>query len=405
MPADFTRRSVLRGLTAVVATSALAELLTACGDQLYTSGELVLPSQEDPVRWPMSTKYPQIEPGQMPEPGSTLRIYNYADYLGPRVLKEFEEMYDVKIVVTTFNDGDEAVTKIATGSVAYDVYFPGYDQMAVLANADLLRPLTKDYLPNLKNVWPQFQDPWYDLGARYSVPYSVYTTGIGWRTDMVDFDIAAMDNPFDVFWDPANRSNCAVLDDWHTTMSMVLLRNGLDVNSARAQDLAVVREQLLEMQAATNPRVTITMYNDLPAGQYGMATMWSGDIVNAVYYLPKKVSPDVLRYWFPTDGRGTVDNDLMVVLGQGENPVAAHHFINFMLDPETAAKNFGYIGYQPPQNSIDPTRLVADGFVPANLESAGVEPRDFTQGYRLLGLEPVVDAEWHQIWQEYKASG
>ena len=40
---------------------------------------------------------------------------------------------------------------------------------------------------------------------RYSVPYSVYTTGIGWRTDMVPDDIAALDNPYDALWDPAVR--------------------------------------------------------------------------------------------------------------------------------------------------------------------------------------------------------
>ncbi len=51
--------------------------------------------------------------------------------------------------------------------------------------ADLLRPLNHDYIPNIDNLWPQFQNPWYDAGWRYSVPYTVYTTGIGWRTDMV----------------------------------------------------------------------------------------------------------------------------------------------------------------------------------------------------------------------------
>ena len=34
------------------------------------------------------------------------------------------------------------------------------------------------------------------------MPYTVYTTGIGWRTDMVADDIAGMPNPYDVLWDP-----------------------------------------------------------------------------------------------------------------------------------------------------------------------------------------------------------
>ncbi|MGH3365726.1 MAG: polyamine ABC transporter substrate-binding protein [Nocardioidaceae bacterium] len=384
----------------------MAQALAACGNQLYTSGNLVIATPDNPVRWPINPKNGPIEPGQRPEPGSTLRLYNYADYLGPGVIKAFEKEYDVEVTVSTFNDTDEALTKIATRSVDHDIYFPSYDQIGKMVTADLLQPLTHSYLPNITNLWQQFQNPWYDLGWRYSVPYSVYTTGIGWRIDMVDEDIAARDNPYDVFWDPRYRNNCAVIDDWHTLMAMVLLRNGIqNTNTGKASQLELIRDQLHTMQDATDPRVTITMYNDLPAGQFGLAQMWSGDIVNARWYLPAKTSPEILRYWFPPDGRGLVDNDLMVLLAGGKNPVAAHYFINHMLDPAVAAKNFGFIGYQPPQRSIDARRLVADGFVPPNLETAAVQPKDFTVGRRLLELEPVVDGQWHAIWQEYKASG
>jgi spermidine/putrescine transport system substrate-binding protein len=189
-------------------------------------------------------------------------------------------------------------------------------------------------------------------------------------------------------------------------MSMVLLRNGIDnVNTGRKADLDLMRNQLASMQKATNPRVTITMYNDLPAGQFGVAQFWSGDIINAQYYLPKHVSPKILRYWFPPNGHGMVDNDLMVVLSGGKNPVAAQHFINFMLDPTNSAKNFFYIGYQPPQRSITPRNLIADGYAPANLETAAVRAEWFKVGDRLLELPPVVDGAWHEIWQEYKANG
>lgn len=388
----------------VAAAPALAEALAACGNQLYTVGDFVIATPTHPVRWPYNAR--KIEPGQMPKPGSTLRLYNYAQYLAPSLIKKFEKQYDVNVVLSTFNDTDEALTKIATGSVGFDIYFPSYDQIGKMVTAGLLRPLTHSYIPNIKNLWPQFEDPWYDLGWRYSVPYSVYTTGIGWRTDMVDEDIGKRANPYDVFWDPAHRGNCAVIDDWHTCMAMVLLRNGIsNVNTGRAAYLDLMRNQLATMQKATNPRVTITMYNDLPSGQFGIAQFWSGDIVNAQYYLPKHTSPDILRYWFPPDGHGMVDNDLMVILSSGQNPVAAHHFINFMLDPKHAAENFFYIGYQPPQQTITPKSLVADGYAPPNLSTAAVRPRWFKVGDRLLELPPIVDGAWHEIWQEYKANG
>ena len=167
----------------------------------------------------------------------------------------------------------------------------------------------------------------------------------------------------------------------------------------------MVGEQLNALVAATSPKVTITMYNDLPAGQLGLAQMWSGDIINAQSYLPEGTSTDVLRYWFPQDGKGLVDNDLMVVLRSGKNPVLAHLFINHMLDPEVAMQNFSAIGYQPPQVSITADSLVAEEFIPENLRSAIVKPEFFDAGYRLLELDAANDAAWHNVWRAFKAGG
>ena len=401
------RRSVVKGaLAAGVSAPALWTLLSACGTKTSSSATVKIPSPTTPVTWPMSKVNEAIAAGQKPKAGTTLRIYNYADYLSPRVLKDFEEKYGVNIRLSTFNDADEALTKVASKQLGFDLYFPSYDSLGKLIGADLLRPLTHDYLTNYDNLWSSFRDPWYDRGARYTVPYTIYSTGIGWRTDMVPDDIAGMDNPYDVFWDTTYAGKMAILDDWHTAMSMVLLRNGIhDINSTKQSDLDLIRTQLLDLRKTMHPKVTISMYTDMPAGQYGLCQMWSGDAINTPYYLPKSVSPSVMRYWFPPDGKGEVDNDLVVLLAQGENPVAAHFFINEILDNSVAAKNFGFTGYQPPLNKFTPSTLVSDGYLPQNLATAVVEEKDFKVGFPLLQLPPASDAAWHQVWQEFKAGG
>ena len=409
---QLSRRSLLTGALLAGATApSLAALLSACGSSDGNgsspdgAGETIA-APDNPVKWPISEKNPPLKSGLMPKPGSTLRIYNYADYMAPAVMKAYEEEFDVEIRLSTFNDADEALTKVASGDLNFDVYFPSYDSLGRLVQADLLRPLNHDYIPNVSNLWPDFLNPWYDQDWHYSVPYTVYSTGIGWRTDMISEDVGARDNPYDVFWDPQYSGELAILDDFHTAMGMVLLRNGIsNVNTTDPDDIALMREQLLDLREKTKPRVTISMYNDLPAGQYGLCQMWSGDAVNAQYYLPKGTSPDVLRYWFPSDGQGMVDNDLMVVLAQGENPVAAHHFINYLLDQDVSIRNFAWNGYQPPLKTLTPESLVADGYIPDNLARATVLQRYFTTGVRLLQLPAAADNQWHQIWQEFKAGG
>ncbi|HEY5844497.1 MAG TPA: spermidine/putrescine ABC transporter substrate-binding protein, partial [Mycobacterium sp.] len=332
--------------------------------------------------------------------------YSYADYISPDAVKSFEEKYKTTVQVSTFNDTDEAITKIRGGNVDYDIYFPSYDQISRLVNGGLLKPLNHSYIPGISNVWPTFTNPWYDQEWRFTVPYTVYTTGLGWRNDQVPEDIGALSNPYDSLWDPKYKNKTAVIDDWHTAMALPLLRAGkTDVNTSNPDDLKMIGEQMTAMVAATSPKVTITMYSDMPAGQIGLSQMWSGDIINAQSYLPEGTGPEILRYWFPADGKGLVDNDLMVVLKGGKNPVLSHLFLNHMLEPDNAKLNFTQIGYQPPQNSINPDTLVAEGFIPANLTSAIVKPEYFDTGYRLLELDAANDAAWHNVWRAFKAGG
>lgn len=407
---EVTHRQVSRRsfLQAGLALAGTATLLSACGGGGGAAGggtptALKLPRPDNPISWPVDESL-LIKSGQTPEPGSTLKIYNYADYLSPKVIKDFEKDTGVSVELSTFNDSEEALSKIASGSLEYDLYYPSYDQIGKLVASGLARPLNHDYLPNISNCWEQFTNPWYDQDWHYSVPYTIYTTGIGWRTDQVSADLAAADNPYDALWDSQYQDLTAIIDDWHTAMAMVLLRDGdHDINTADDAKIAQIRTGLIDLSQATDPKVTVQMYNDLPAGQIGLTQMWSGDAVNAVYYLPKGTSPDVLRYWFPSDGHGMVDNDMMMVLNQGKNPVAAHVFMNYLLDDKVSITNFGFTGYQPPQNSINPDRLVEDGFIPENLKAATVLPEWFDSADRLLGMPIDVEQKWLAVWQEFKA--
>jgi spermidine/putrescine transport system substrate-binding protein len=368
---------------------------------------LQIASPTNPVKWPINPGNEAIAAGLKPEQNATLRLYNYADYLDPGVIKAFEEKYadsGVKVELSTFNDTLEAFAKIRSGAVPFDVYFPSYDQIGKLVLANLVQPLQHSYIPNISNAYPEFLNPFYDQGWQYTAPYTLYTTGIGWRTDRVKEDIGARPNPYDVFWDPQYKEHLAILDDYREAIGMTILRNGgTDVNTGDDATLKAVQAALLEMNQKTQPRVTITGYTDLPEGRLDLTQAWSGDLINAVSYLPEGTDPSVLRYWFPKDGRGMVNNDTMVILKGGENPVLAHLFVNFVLDSTQAMNNFKFTGYQPPQVSITPETLVADGVIPPNLKEAVVLPDYFNAGYRQLELPPETEAKYLAIWQQFKA--
>jgi spermidine/putrescine transport system substrate-binding protein len=300
---------------------------------------------------------------------------------------------------------DEALAKLRTGQVDFDVYFPDPSFLGRLVLGDLLQPLNHDYIPNLAaDCWPAFRNPFYDRQWRYTVPYTIYTTGITWRVDYVHDDIAGMSNPYDVFWDPKWKGKIHLLDDYREAMAMVLMRNGItDVNTGSHKSLDLVGRQLLDCAQKVSPALDVSDYTDVPEGKAWIHQAWSGDMVTAQYYMPKGQSPKVIRYWYPPDGRGVIGNDLIAILSSGRNPVLAHHFLNYMLDYNVAMKNFGWNGYQPPQTRVNPDKLVAQGYIPETMKSAVVRQSDFDRGFELLELSPPVDAAWHDVWQQFKA--
>jgi spermidine/putrescine transport system substrate-binding protein len=70
---------------------------------------------------------------------------------------------------------------------------------------------------------------------------------------------------------------------------------------------------------------------------------------------------------------------------------------------KVALKNFGWLGYQPPLTAIDPSTLVADGYVPPNLASAVITESDFKKGQQPVQLDPEAEAQWLLTWSEVQS--
>jgi ABC-type spermidine/putrescine transport system permease subunit I len=212
------------------------------------------------------------------------------------------------------------------------------------------------------------------------VPYTIHTTGIAWRTDKVKDDVAKLPNPYDALWDEQYRGKVGILDDYREAIGMTLLKNGItDLNTGDQNQLNLARDQLVALAKAVRPRVNTNDYIDLPEAKTWITHAWSGDMVNAQYYMPKGQSADVTRYWFPADGKGPVNSDLIVLLRSGKNPVLGHLFLDHLLDYDVAVENMSWNGYQPPLNKLDPGQAGQPGAAPG-------QPQDRDRAARLLRL-------------------
>jgi spermidine/putrescine transport system substrate-binding protein len=332
---------------------------------------VTLPLYEDPIK-----------SGLEPETGGTFNIFNYADYVDKKLLDAFGKKYGVDVQLTTFNSMDEAITRLGTHAVDMDVTEITPDRIAQAVAGKLLKPINHDYIPNLKaNVWPSLHSPYYDTGSLYSVPYTLYTTGIAWRSDKIAENIAHMDNPWSIFWEAQKyKGYVAVLDDSRECLMMGMLhRHRYDINTEDPKEIDAALADMLALIPICNPKVNITGYQTLPQGSSWLNETWSGQILSSFFaYLPKDFDPANLQYWSPVKGKGPIQNDMWVVCSTTKKPVLSHLWLNFLLDEKNAYDNFvNFTGYQPPQNAITADSLVANKVIPANLHTAVMGPDDF----------------------------
>ncbi len=390
-----TRREFLaEGTATLAALTGAGGLLSACSNSTSAGpssvgsgssggptgpGGLPLPRPDKPVTLPRWED--PIASGLQPETGGEFIVFNYSDYIYPKILKDFGKKYGVSVRVEPFDNITSAMTILASGSIHPDVMNLTIDHLEQAVAAKLIKPINLDYVPNLKkNVWPSLVSPYYDVESRYTVPYTVTATGIYWRTDKVSEDIASMSNPWDIFWQSsAYKGQVTVLDEVRETIAMALLHVGeFDINTEDPAKIDSAVADLQKLYSICNVRTLDTQWQKIPEGKAYLSLAWSGDPLASVFYDLKTPSEaNLLRFWWPGKGKGPTANDMFAVCSTTSKPVLGHLFLNYLVDNGVAYSNFvDFNGYQPPLNEIDPHALVQKGLIPETLQNTVLTESD-----------------------------
>ncbi len=418
-----TRRAFLRRAGLTAAGLCVPSALAACGTtaplpapggnasgQIRGEGPggLALARPNVPVSLPIYPDNPAIKSGLKQEKGP-LQLYNWEEYINPTVINSFQKKYGVKVQISTFTTIDEAVAKISSGQVQFDVFVPELVYLERLAVGKLLAPLNLDYIPNLEaNVWPTLVNPWYDYGSQYTVPYTIYTTGIGWRADkMPGFHPTNYANPWSAMWEQGPRisGKVGMLDDQHEGLTAGLLHNGVtDVNTDNPTYITAAQKAVQQLVSSANLKFDTNEYQHLADGSIWLHQAWSGDMAAAPSSASQGTKPTAFSYWWPTDGRGPIDNDTLAIVRGARNPVLAHLFLNHVLDVKQAFSNYSYIFYQQPLSAMSPSAVVKKGLVAPNLQTTLIEEDQFKQGFVQGPLSTQGETLWENAWAAVKST-
>ena len=116
-------------------------------------------------------------------PNDVLRMFNWNNYMTEETVRRFEARCNCRLAQDYYSDNEEMLAKLAAGARGYDLLVPTGNAVEALIKSDQLRPLDKSKISNLKNIKPQYLNPWFDPGNVYSVPYAYSLTIVGYNVE------------------------------------------------------------------------------------------------------------------------------------------------------------------------------------------------------------------------------
>lgn len=266
----------------------------------------------------------------------TLTISNWDGYMAPDAVESFTAKtgYAAELVLHATNE--EIMGKlIASDGEGYDVVFVSSPFAEILHNLGLTETLDPARLPNLANLYPEAMKLAHDPGNTFSVPYAWGTTGLCFRSDLID----APTSWNDLLKPSAAASGKVTMlatDRW--LLGAGFLANGLSVNTTDEAELSTVKDALITAKGTLLAYDDTTFYAKLVSGEAVMTQAWDGWCNYGIAENP------AIQYVVPSEG-SDLWVDTMVIMAGSANKDAAYAFVNEMLDAGThrwAAENILY---------------------------------------------------------------
>ncbi len=309
----------------------------------------------------------------------TVNVYNWSDYIDPKVLEDFTKETGIKVVYDTYDNNEIVETKLLAGRSGYDLVVPSGPFLQRLIGAGVFRKLDKSKLPNLQHMWPEVMQRLqvFDPGNQHAVNYMWGTTGIGLNVKRVQERLGqAALNTWDIVMRPelvGKLRDCGVhmLDAPEDIFPGVLNYLGLNPDSKRNEDLNRAGDALFRIRGNIQKFHSSEYINALANGDICMAVGYSGDVLQARRRAEEAKNGVEISYVIPREG-AQMWFDSFAIPADAANVNEAHEFINFMMRPEVAAANTNFVAYA--SGNVAARKLVNREI----LENPGVYPDEAT---------------------------
>jgi len=318
---------------------------------------------------------------------SSLKIYNWGDYIDKTVIDSFEKEYDIDVIYDEFATNEDMYAKMKAGANDYDVIIPSDYMIRRMIDEDMLHKIDFSKVPNFKYIDQRFKNLGYDPENEYSVPYMWGTVGILYNKKLVSDNV----DSWKILWNKKYEKQILMLDSQRDSIGITLKMLGYSLNSKDRKQLEEAKNKLIEQKPLVLAYVGDEVKDMMIGNEAALAVVWSGD---ATYM--KRENKD-LEYVVPKEG-SNMWFDCMVMPKTGKHKKEAEMFINYMCKSDIAFKNADFIGYSTPHTE-------ARNMLPAELtkdRTAYPEQEDLKTCEVFEDLSDTLTV-YDRIWTEVKS--
>jgi len=319
---------------------------------------------------------------------ATLRVYTWADYLHPELAERFEKENSCKLEIDTFDSNEAMYSKLTAGATGYDVLVPSSYMVKTLIRENRLLALDHAKLPNLKHVDAAYLKRALDPAMTHSVPYMMAPTCLGWLQSKVKDAVPS----YSMFDRADLKGRITLLDDMREVIGAALRSLGFSINSKEPLQLAQARDVAKRWKKNIAKFDNEQYKSGITSGEFHLVQGYASDLFQVA-----DENHDVIVK-IPKEGTAFSCDDLCIPK-DAKSTDLAHRFINFVTEPENAAKNMENIVSRAPNQSA--YKLLSEDF--RGNEALFPEEDVFAK------CEPIDDlgdalAIWSKIWDDVKAS-
>ena len=151
-------------------------------------------------------------------------------------------------------------------------------------------------------------------------PYMWWTTGVGYDTSKIKDQLTSSK----ALWDERWQGHISMLDDWQEVFALALIQLGYSANTESTAELDEALA-LLEKQKPLVRTYTTDTITAMSSGDHWIGHIWGADL----YQISQE--NENIAYYVPEEG-GVKGSDTIAIFSGAKHPIAAHAFINHLLD-------------------------------------------------------------------------